>query len=450
MSRRCGQRAGVGSLSGVACAPVREGGPRRPARRLGGQDRRGRRAPPGPLRDQGRPSHLWGGPEVPGRAAVAEKHVRSAIALGLREKELGVLAARPDRELGRILVAAEPALARYASWLELLAGLPNKVKGNPGFDATGGRTSKPSSTGSTPGPDLDGEIGGRAPADDLAPPPCAWPCGPPSSTSSRKSSTPKVMSPSIPAPGSAAFQAAVSPCLRDRQARGAPRPRPGILRGPLLPRRGRPLSAASSSRPSGTTSLSTRRSPNRCPSSSPWPRSPSRWRRPKICLECERKGPGPPADLPRRPARQGALPRLSRAERGGAGRPRPPPRARHLLYRRRPLLDGLEPQRARAPRRGPQGDRGGQGLPRRRERRHDAFRDHRLPAGPSRRRREGPPPGPRTSIPSDSDAAFYLGRLYADRKDWLNSGIYFAGAASRSRRRRGGWRRRSRRSRPRR
>jgi tetratricopeptide (TPR) repeat protein len=31
--------------------------------------------------------------------------------------------------------------------------------------------------------------------------------------------------------------------------------------------------------------------------------------------------------------------------------------------------------------------------------------------------------------PSDSDAAFYLGKLYADRKDWLNSGIYFAGAA---------------------
>jgi len=30
---------------------------------------------------------------------------------------------------------------------------------------------------------------------------------------------------------------------------------------------------------------------------------------------------------------------------------------------------------------------------------------------------------------SDSDAAFYLGKLYADRKDWLNSGIYFAGAA---------------------
>jgi|GEM_PF-2788922 len=31
--------------------------------------------------------------------------------------------------------------------------------------------------------------------------------------------------------------------------------------------------------------------------------------------------------------------------------------------------------------------------------------------------------------PSGSDAAYYLGRLYADRKEWLNSGVYFAGAA---------------------
>jgi tetratricopeptide (TPR) repeat protein len=31
--------------------------------------------------------------------------------------------------------------------------------------------------------------------------------------------------------------------------------------------------------------------------------------------------------------------------------------------------------------------------------------------------------------PTSSDAAYYLGKLYADRKDWLNSGIYFAGAA---------------------
>ena len=31
--------------------------------------------------------------------------------------------------------------------------------------------------------------------------------------------------------------------------------------------------------------------------------------------------------------------------------------------------------------------------------------------------------------PSASDAAYHLGKLYADRKEWLNSGIYFAGAA---------------------
>jgi tetratricopeptide (TPR) repeat protein len=31
--------------------------------------------------------------------------------------------------------------------------------------------------------------------------------------------------------------------------------------------------------------------------------------------------------------------------------------------------------------------------------------------------------------PAANDAAYYLGRLYADRKDWLNSAVYFAGAA---------------------
>ena len=31
--------------------------------------------------------------------------------------------------------------------------------------------------------------------------------------------------------------------------------------------------------------------------------------------------------------------------------------------------------------------------------------------------------------PAASDAAYHLGRLYADRKDWLNSGVYFDGAA---------------------
>ena len=31
--------------------------------------------------------------------------------------------------------------------------------------------------------------------------------------------------------------------------------------------------------------------------------------------------------------------------------------------------------------------------------------------------------------PAASDAAYYLGKIYADRKAWLDSGIYFAGAA---------------------
>jgi tetratricopeptide (TPR) repeat protein len=34
-----------------------------------------------------------------------------------------------------------------------------------------------------------------------------------------------------------------------------------------------------------------------------------------------------------------------------------------------------------------------------------------------------------SSDPSDADAAYYLGKLYADRKDWRNSGVYFMGAA---------------------
>ncbi|MCX6567572.1 MAG: hypothetical protein NT147_00780, partial [Candidatus Aminicenantes bacterium] len=75
--------------------------------------------------------------EVPAwRAAVAEKYVRSAIAFGLREKELGILA--PVIGMGGTMtgtddlagfVTSEPSLAAYASWLELLAGLPNKIKG---------------------------------------------------------------------------------------------------------------------------------------------------------------------------------------------------------------------------------------------------------------------------------------------------------------------------------
>lgn len=69
---------------------------------------------------------------------VAEKYLRTSIALELRKKDLGILTAGPAADLDA-LTAVDPALARYASWLELVAGLPNKIKGSPGIDQTGGR-----------------------------------------------------------------------------------------------------------------------------------------------------------------------------------------------------------------------------------------------------------------------------------------------------------------------
>ena len=102
------------------------------------------------------------------RAAVAEKYVRSAVALGLREKELGVLPSKPADGLSDFM-AGDPSLAFYASWLELLAGLPNKVKGKPGDVETGGRTMEAQLDWVNARiPDLDREIGERAQSDDLA------------------------------------------------------------------------------------------------------------------------------------------------------------------------------------------------------------------------------------------------------------------------------------------
>jgi len=102
------------------------------------------------------------------RAAVAEKLVRAAIAFELREKELGVLAVKPALDLAG-LVSAEPSLAPYPSWLELLAGLPNKVKGNPGIDRIDGRTLEAQLDWvNARVTDLDRELGERAPTDDLA------------------------------------------------------------------------------------------------------------------------------------------------------------------------------------------------------------------------------------------------------------------------------------------
>ena len=74
-----------------------------------------------------------------GGADIAEKSVRASIAVALREKELGILPARPVPDPSS-LVAGDPALARYGPWLELLSGLACKIKGSPGTDDIGGRT----------------------------------------------------------------------------------------------------------------------------------------------------------------------------------------------------------------------------------------------------------------------------------------------------------------------
>ncbi|MBP7706269.1 MAG: tetratricopeptide repeat protein [Candidatus Aminicenantes bacterium] len=74
-------------------------------------------------------------PSTPG---AAEKRLRAAVALSLRAKDLGLAPDAPELDPGP-LDDREPALARYAPWLELLAGLPGKIKGNPGRDRIGGR-----------------------------------------------------------------------------------------------------------------------------------------------------------------------------------------------------------------------------------------------------------------------------------------------------------------------
>ena len=102
------------------------------------------------------------------RAAAAEKLLRAAIALGLRQKDLGVLPSKPALDLTG-LVAAAPALSPYGSWLELLDGLPNKIKGSPGSEQIGGRSLEAQSDWVRNRiPDLDREIGERLSADDLA------------------------------------------------------------------------------------------------------------------------------------------------------------------------------------------------------------------------------------------------------------------------------------------
>jgi tetratricopeptide (TPR) repeat protein len=102
------------------------------------------------------------------RAAVAERAVRAAVALELRRKDLGILTDGPADE-ARTIAAGDAALARYKDWLELVAGFPNKIKGSPGIDQTGGRTldaqldwiaSRVTA--------IDKDLAGAAAADDLA------------------------------------------------------------------------------------------------------------------------------------------------------------------------------------------------------------------------------------------------------------------------------------------
>jgi tetratricopeptide (TPR) repeat protein len=102
------------------------------------------------------------------RSGAAERYVRTAIAFGLREKDLGVLATAPPVGLDA-LAAAEPALARYAPWIELVAGLTCKIKGVPGIDQTGGRTLEAQLDWvRSRVPVLDGELERQARTDDLA------------------------------------------------------------------------------------------------------------------------------------------------------------------------------------------------------------------------------------------------------------------------------------------
>jgi len=76
---------------------------------------------------------------LPGRTDIAERSVRASIAIGLRERQLGILPAKPTVDPSA-LIAGERSLARYTSWLELLSGLPSKIKGSPGIDEIGGRS----------------------------------------------------------------------------------------------------------------------------------------------------------------------------------------------------------------------------------------------------------------------------------------------------------------------
>lgn len=102
------------------------------------------------------------------RAGVAEKYIRASIAWDLRKKDLGVLTAGSGVDL-KSLAADEPALLRYAPWRELVDGLPNKIKGSPGIDQVDGRSPDAQLDWIRDRvPEIEGELERSAPADDLA------------------------------------------------------------------------------------------------------------------------------------------------------------------------------------------------------------------------------------------------------------------------------------------
>lgn len=102
------------------------------------------------------------------KAGVAEKLVRASLALELRKRDLGILPSEPFPDIDAP-AAADPSLLRYAPWIELLAGLPVKMKGSPGIDRVAGRTlDQQLDWVAARVPGLDRELERAADDDDLA------------------------------------------------------------------------------------------------------------------------------------------------------------------------------------------------------------------------------------------------------------------------------------------
>lgn len=73
------------------------------------------------------------------RGVATERYVKTALALGLRRSELGIPGERTPGALAGLL-AAEPSVAWYRPYAELLACLPSKIKGMAGENLPAGKT----------------------------------------------------------------------------------------------------------------------------------------------------------------------------------------------------------------------------------------------------------------------------------------------------------------------